>query len=149
LPNHATLFVELMERLRPGGVFALQMPHNLNEPSHQLMREVRGPWTHRIEQLPLRTSVLSPREYYDSLAPHAQSIDIWQTIYEHVLPDAKAIVEWVKGTGLRPYLEALTDDGERSQYLKTYTEAIDIAYPPRVDGKRLFSFPRLFLVAVR
>jgi trans-aconitate 2-methyltransferase len=68
--------------------------------------------------------------------------------YEHVMPDAATIVEWVKGTGLRPYLDDLTE-AERSQFLLAYRQAIDAAYPPRVDGKRLFSFPRLFIVAVR
>jgi trans-aconitate 2-methyltransferase len=64
------------------------------------------------------------------------------------MADAAAIVDWVKGTGLRPFLAALSDE-ERPAFLAAYTSAIDRAYPPRIDGKRLFSFPRLFVVAVR
>ena len=94
------------------------------------------------------TPVASAAFYYDLLAPRARFVDIWQTTYQHVMTDAEAIVEWVKGTGLRPYLEAL-DASERAAYLKGNTEAIDQAYPVRADGKRLFAFPRLFLVALR
>jgi trans-aconitate 2-methyltransferase len=65
-----------------------------------------------------------------------------------VMADAESIVEWVKGTGLRPYLDVL-ESAERAQYLEAYTQAIATAYPARGDGKRLFSFPRLFLVAIR
>lgn len=149
LPNHVRTFQELMQQLRPGGVLAVQMPRNLEEPSHRLMREIPGPWSPRFERLQPRSLVSSPSEYYDALALCSRRIDIWQTTYEHVMLDAPAIVEWVKGTGLRPYLEALSDDDERNRYLKAYTEAIDAAYPARTDGKRLFSFPRLFLVATR
>ena len=64
------------------------------------------------------------------------------------MDDAQSIVEWVKGTGLRPYLEALLGS-ERGPYLEAYKRAIAAGYPARSDGKRLFSFPRLFLVATR
>lgn len=73
---------------------------------------------------------------------------MWQTTYEHVMPDAAAIVEWVRGTGLRPYLEAL-EPAEPPAYLAAYQAEIERAYPPRSDGRRLFHFPRLFVVAVR
>ncbi len=125
------------------------MPRNLHEPSHRLMRDIKGPWRARTDRVDALTPAESPTFYYDLLAPNAASVDIWETRYEHVMRDAAAIVEWVGGSGLRPYLEALTDQAERAAYLETYTKAIDAAYPPRVDGKRLFSFPRIFIVAVR
>jgi trans-aconitate 2-methyltransferase len=148
VPNHASVFPALFEQVAAGGALAVQMPRNYHEPSHRLMREIPGPWTSRIEQVAALTPASSPGTYYDLLALRARHIDIWQTTYEHVMPDAAAIVEWVKGTGLRPYLDALTD-GERAEFLAAYTEAIDNSYPPRIDGKRLFSFPRLFIVATR
>ncbi len=92
--------------------------------------------------------VSAPEFYYDLLAPHAASVDIWQTNYQHVMRDAYAIVEWVKGTGLRPYLDAIPE-AERAHYLERYTAGIDRAYPARADGRRLFNFPRLFIVATR
>jgi trans-aconitate 2-methyltransferase len=148
LPNHPALFPALLEHVREGGALAVQMPRNFQEPSHRLMRSIPGPWTRRIDHVRALTPTASPGSYYDLLAPHVARVDIWQTTYEHVMPGAAAIVDWVKGTGLRPYLDALTED-ERGAYLEAYTEAIDAAYPPRIDGKRLFSFPRLFIVAIR
>jgi trans-aconitate 2-methyltransferase len=148
LPDHATLFVQLLEQVRPGGVLALQVPHNFDEPSHRLMREVPGPFAKRIQHVRTASPVAAPAFYYDLLAPHAESVDIWQTTYEHVMPDVMSIVEWVKATGLRPYLETLTD-AEKSVYLDAYAASLETAYPLRRDNKRLFSFPRLFMVVVR
>lgn len=148
LPEHEVLLPALLEQVRPGGALAVQMPESFHEPSHRLMRELDGPWRARTRALPATPPVASAAAYYDLLAPRARSVDIWRTTYEHVMPDAAAIVEWVKGTGLRPTLDAL-DPGERPAFLTAYTQAIAAAYPPRADGKRLFSFPRLFLVAVR
>jgi trans-aconitate 2-methyltransferase len=148
LPDHGRLLPALFEQLAPGGVLAVQMPRNFNEPSHRLMRETSGSWAERLGPLRARDPVQSPAFYYDLLAPGASSVDIWQTTYEHVMTDPPAIVEWVKGTGLRPYLEALSD-AERPAYLEAYTRGIDAAYPARSDGRRLFSFPRLFIVARR
>ena len=68
--------------------------------------------------------------------------------YEHVMPDVASIVDWVKGTGIRPYLAVLSEE-EQAAYLDRYSRAIDVAYPQRADGKRLFTFPRIFIVAVR
>jgi trans-aconitate 2-methyltransferase len=149
VPDHAKLFPLLFEWVRPGGALAVQMPHNFDEPSHRAMREVEGPWKERLRKVRALTPAAGPAFYYDLLAPNASVVDIWETRYEHVMRDAADIVEWVKGTGLRPYLEALADEDERTAYLHAYTQAIDAAYPSRIDGKRLFSFPRLFIVAVR
>jgi trans-aconitate 2-methyltransferase len=148
LPDHAALFAKLFAMLRPGGVLAVQMPHNFSEPSHRLMRELPGPWAPRTANVRALTPVDSAAFYYDVLAATAATVDIWHTRYEHVMADAAAIVEWVKGTGLRPYLEALLEQ-ERAAYLEAYTAGIAAAYPQRSDGRRLFSFPRLFIVAQR
>ena len=155
VPDHARVFPELLAKVREGGALAVQMPHNFQEPSHLFMRELdagdearTAAWRTRLSDVRSLNRVASPEFYYDLLAPHAKSVDIWQTTYQHVMADAGAIVEWVKGTGLRPYLDALPE-AERPEYLERYTAAIDAAYPPRSDGRRLFRFPRLFIVALR
>jgi len=148
LPDHRELVPRLFAQLRPGGVLAVQMPHNFAEPSHRWMRELPGPWRARTAGVRAHSPVEDAACYYDLLAPQARHVDLWLTRYEHVMESAESIVEWVKGTGLRPFLDVLEAD-ERSAFLSAYTSALDAAYPARGDGKRLFSFPRLFIVAVR
>jgi trans-aconitate 2-methyltransferase len=89
-----------------------------------------------------------PALYYRVLAPHAARLDIWKTEYQHVMPNADAIVEWYKGTGLRPFLEAMAA-GAREKFLREYTDRIRDAYRSQPDGKVLFPFLRLFLVAYK
>jgi trans-aconitate 2-methyltransferase len=146
IPDHPQLLPTLLQSLEPGGVLAFQVPDNLDQPTHRLMRELQGPWSSAVRALSPRTNLGTPASYFDMLAPHAGEVDIWRTTYEHVMPSAEAIVEWVKGTGLRPYLELVPD---RAAYLRAYTSAIDAAYPARHGGARLLSFPRLFVVATR
>jgi len=148
LPDHAQLVPALFEQLAPGGALAVQVPYNFDEPSHRLMRELARGRLRTGGADPGARWVAAPATYYDWLAPHARSVDIWQTRYEQVMPDASAIVEWVRGTGLRPYLESMPDELHPA-YLTEFERALEDAYPVRSDGRRLFSFPRLFIVAVK
>lgn len=148
VPGHDAVLLRLLGSLADGGAVAMQVPRNFDEPSHRLMRELPGPWADSIAAVPPRPAVWSPERYYDLLAGAGAAVDIWQTTYEQVMPDPGAIVQWVKGTGLRPYLDAVPES-MREDYLGAYAEAIGEAYPVRADGRRLFTFPRLFLVAMR
>jgi trans-aconitate 2-methyltransferase len=87
--------------------------------------------------------------YYDRLAGAASRIDIWQTEYLHVMDGPSAIVEWYRGTGLRPFLDALPADEDRAAFAADYLERITAAYPARADGRVLFPFNRLFVVAYK
>src|SRR6201995_3205132 len=151
VPGHLKQLQRLLGRLPEGGVFAIQIPDSLEEPAHLLMREVasEGPWAAQLsEKARLRDEVPPPNGYYVALSPLCSYLDIWHTIYNHPLADADAIVEWVKGTGLRPFLEML-ETAERKQYLAEYTARVAKAYPPQANGKVLFRFPRIFIVAVK
>ena len=147
VPGHVAVLARLVAGLTPGGVLAMQVPDNLDEPSHVLMREVaaRPPFAAHFATPIARDPIPSPARYYDRLKPLVARLDVWRTAYHHALADAAAIVEWVKGTGLRPYLDRLPGD-LRPRYLAAYTAEIASAYPPRADGRVLFPFPRLFLV---
>ncbi|CNI39577.1 MULTISPECIES: trans-aconitate 2-methyltransferase [Yersinia] len=149
ITDHQQLFPDLLTKLAPGGVLAVQMPDNLDEPSHRAMREVaeNGPWQQTLQEAGvIRTKVLTANQYYDLLAPHAERVDIWRTTYHHPMPSAQAIIDWLRATGLRPFLEPLSE-ALRVDFLQDYLALIDTAYPQQVDGQRLLAFPRLFIVA--
>jgi len=151
LPAHEQLFPRLFSALAPGGVLAVQMPDNLQEPSHRAMREVAsaGPWSNVLaDATRARVPIPPPDTYYDLLAADAASIDIWRTTYQHPMASPADIVDWVRATGLRPFIDPLSD-AARAGFLLEYEQRIAEAYPARADGKRLLAFPRLFIVARR
>jgi trans-aconitate 2-methyltransferase len=113
IPRHISLMASLIARLAAGGSLAIQMPDNLNEPSQALMREVAGraPFRDKLGGASAaRETIGDFADYYAALAPHCAATDVWRTTYVHALPGPDAIVEWVKGTGLRPYLACLAQD---------------------------------------
>jgi trans-aconitate 2-methyltransferase len=151
IPDHETLFPALMAKLGPGGTLATQMPDNLDEPSHRLMGEVasNGPWAAKLKDATGARTERHLADWYFRLARrHAPRVDVWRTTYFHPLAGARAIVEWLKGTGLRPFLDPL-GESERQAFLARYEAAVAKAYPAEVDGTVLLPFPRLFVVATR
>jgi trans-aconitate 2-methyltransferase len=151
VPGHEALVPRLFGLLAPGGVLAVQMPDNREEPTHRLMRAVadEGPWKKTIGEAALvRTRILPLESYYDLLAPLAAETDVWRTAYQHPMASPEAIVDWVRGTGLRPFIDPLSGD-QRAGFLADYTSRISEAYRPKADGKLLLAFPRLFVVARR
>ncbi|HEY2144483.1 MAG TPA: trans-aconitate 2-methyltransferase [Steroidobacteraceae bacterium] len=152
VPDHERVLPALMARLARRGALAVQMPANLDGPAHRLMREVagEGPWAGKLAQASAaRTALASAEWYFELLRPLCSNVDLWRTTYYHSLAGgAAAIVEWFKGSGLRPYLEPLSE-AERDAYLARYTAAIASAYPSLDDGSVLLPFPRMFMVAIR
>jgi trans-aconitate 2-methyltransferase len=151
VPDHPVLVPRLFELLAPGGVLAVQIPDNREEPTHRLMRAVatEGPWAATIGEATLvRTKILALGDYYNLLAPRAAVTDVWRTAYQHPMDTAQAIVDWVRATGLRPFIDPLADD-QRAAFLADYIGRIGKAYQPHADGKLLLAFPRLFFVARR
>jgi trans-aconitate 2-methyltransferase len=114
LPEHAPLFRRLAEALGPGGVLAVQMPLSRDTQHHRLMRETLAeePWASLFADVTARVQAMSSEAYYDVLAPLCDDVDIWSTTYLHVLAGENAVLEWMKGTALRPYLTALDGDSD-------------------------------------
>ena len=154
--DHRTLFPRLVGTLAPGGCLAVQMPLSWHAPSHRLMREALadgGPGGSAIGSDALRAEagrrwVEDAATYYELLAPQAANVDVWETEYLQVLDGDDPVLRWVQGTGLRPILNALAGD-ERARFLAEYGRRLRAAYPRRADGRTLFPFRRLFVVASR
>jgi trans-aconitate 2-methyltransferase len=152
VPDHPNVLKRLLLALGPGGVLAVQMPDNGNQPAFTVLDKVvaSGPWAAAIAETKgrQRKQLLTPEGYYDLFRPLCRHIDIWHIHYNHLMADHTGVVEWFKGSGLRPLLAPL-DAAMRETFLSRYTEEISRAYPLRSDGKVMLRFPRLFIVAVR
>jgi trans-aconitate 2-methyltransferase len=149
LPDHTALYPRLVGRLAQGGSLAVQTPDNLDEPAHLAVRDVAadGPWAGKVGES-TRSPRHSPDWYYALLKPLCSRVDVWRTTYFHPLANAQAVVEWFKGSMLRPYLDPLGPD-QKAEFLARYTSAIERAYPALDDGTVVLPFPRLFVVATR
>ena len=152
LPDHEALLPRLVGQLAPGGVFACQMPMAFETDHHRILRDTaeQGPWA-ALTQGARRINPTPPLDrYYDWLSTLCGEVDLWTTTYLHALEGDDPVVDWMRGTALRPYLDALAgDDALLEAFLGAFRARIAEAFPPRADGVTLFPFPLLFMVAVR
>jgi trans-aconitate 2-methyltransferase len=151
LPDHRGLLPHLHSQVAPGGVLAVQVPGDPAAIPHRLMRELANSpaWREFFHGDVREWFVEAPEVYYDILAPHALRLDLWMTDYLYILPDVAAIAEWYRGTGLRPYLDALGDEPLRAKFVDDFIASLRAHYSPRHDGRVIFPFRRLFLIAGR
>lgn len=151
IDRHDRLFPHLMGCLAKGGVLAVQMPRNHAAMSHRGIVEtvMEGAWRDRLEPVMREFPVHEPDAYYDILAPHASDLNIWESVYAQVMEGDNPVAEWTKGSALKPFLDALTDPAENALFWNTYSKKMQAAYPKRADGRTLFHFRRLFIVATR
>lgn len=145
LPDHYELFPHLVSLLNPQGVLAVQMPDNWLEPTHVLMREVAQEQNYPDRG---REPLAGVHAYYDILSEAGCKVDIWRTTYYHQMPSHRAIIDWVTATGLRPWLQDLTES-EQQHFLTRYHQMLEEQYPLQENGQILLAFPRLFIVARR
>lgn len=153
VPTHLRLIPEWVAALPPGGTFAMQVPSNFGAPSHRLMREVAARHPRATDLRPgldRAAAVALPDTYAALLLGLTPDVDVWETTYQQVLPasedDVHPVLEWVKGTGLRPVLGVLEEGPERDAFIEAYAAELERAYPRRPFGV-LFPFSRIFAVA--
>jgi trans-aconitate 2-methyltransferase len=151
VPGHLELLPRIASWLRPGGVLAFQVPDNFEEPSHTSLRDLRTStrWREHLGDGADRSAgVERPQTYLETLLGLGLRADVWQTTYLHVLDGEDPVLEWVKGTALRPVLSALPSEEDRREFLAVYAAALRAAYPSRPWGT-LFTFRRTFAVGRR
>lgn len=147
IPDHPVLFGNMMNMLRPGGVLAVQTPMNYDEPIHKIITEIStsGRWREKFPDRRIFYN-LTPDEYYDLLSDFTGTFSLWQTTYYHRMKSHEAIMEWYRGTGLRPFTSVLSEEDKKAFEAEIYGEVVK-AYPVRKNGEICFRFPRFFMIA--
>ena len=151
IPNHRELLLRLWDAVGDGGALAVQVPANQESPLHRALQAVAAsePFRKQLEA-PTRLFTYHPAGfYYDLLAPAARRYETWTTEYLHVMQTHQDLMTWYRGTGMRPFLQALADDEQRKAFEASVLREARTGYPLQNDGKLLFPFRRLFFVAYR
>ena len=149
IPDHKKLLPRLMSSLSAGGQLAVQVPITKNAALYKVCDTLQASehWKGILPKETRKFHQLETEEYCDILSSCASEFIIWETIYHHIMPDLDAVIEWYRGSGLRPYLEALPDDDSRKMFIRELSYRLSDAYPRLADGRILMRFPRLFFIA--
>lgn len=147
LPNHSRLLPRLMSLLSPGGVLAVQIPVNYDEPIHRIIRTIASSpeWSGKFESH-RSINVLAYAEYYNILSTISSDFNLWQTTYYHRMPSHEAILDWYRATGLRPYCSQL-EPAEICEFENEVLVSISHEYKIEPCGEIIMPFPRLFFTA--
>lgn len=157
VPDHTELFPQWLDVLSPGGALAFQVPATGPSGTNEVIRLVtqQARWRERLTGAvdwagPRSTpTVKHPESYLDELARLGCAVDAWETTYYHVLQGPDPVLEWFRGTGLRPYFDALADDPEATaEFEQQMATALREAHPAQPYGTVL-PFHRIFVIARR
>jgi trans-aconitate 2-methyltransferase len=151
--DHGALFPRLLSYVAPGGALAAQMPNSYHVPAHTLMKDVALapslPWSGKLPPASETYSVRPVPFYYDALRKFATRLNIWETEYLQIMDGPRAVLDWVRSTAMRPYLERLPDDEQRRMFEQRCLEQFEQAYPANDQGRTLFPYRRMFIIAYR
>ncbi len=149
VPGHDELLLRWADLLAPGGWLAFQLPGNFGEPSHAIVTELAASprWRTLLADAELNRQAGDAAGYVELLARPGYQVDAWETSYLHILPGENPVLEWTKGTTLRPVLAAL-DDEQAAAFTSEYAERLTEVYRPRPFGT-IFPFRRVFTVVHR
>jgi len=149
VPGHDEILLRWADRLPPGGWLAFQLPGNFDQPSHEIVKEMArsARWRSALAGATLNRQAGDPGEYVALLARPGFDVDAWETSYLHVLPGENPVLEWTRGTTLRPVLAAL-DAEQAAAFLAEYGEKLAEEYQPHPFGT-IFPFRRVFAVVHR
>lgn len=147
VPDHESLLKKLLNLLNRNGVLAVQIPMNFNEPIHRIVCELASSekWKNYFAETG-SFYTLGQSEYYDLLSGISGEFYLWETVYYHVMKSHNDILEWYRGTGLRPYLSVLPDN-KKTEFESEIMENLIQRYPKQKNGDIIFRFPRFFFIA--
>jgi trans-aconitate 2-methyltransferase len=149
VPGHDELLLRWADLLAPDGWLAFQLPGNFDQPSHEIVKEMAASprWRALLADAKLNRQAGDPADYAALLARPGFAVDAWETSYLHILHGENPVLEWTKGSTLRPVLAAL-DAEQADAFVREYGERLSVAYRPRSFGT-LFPFRRVFAVVHR
>lgn len=149
VPRHDTLLPELLRRVAPGGALAFQIPAGRDAPACALPRALAAStaWQSQFAGKTILQWHAEPQVFYYDVLSACAGLDLWDTEYLLPMPSHEAILEWYRGSGLRPYLQALPDEATRESFEREYLEGLRAAYAPQRNGEVLFPFLRRFVIA--
>lgn len=151
IPHHEALLRKLFERVKERGALAIQVPANDDSPLQQAVLKVSQTeqWLAPMAGCQKLLTYRKAGFYYDQLSSVSKRISIWHTTYYHVMADHQGLIDWYAGTGMRPYLEQLQNEKQKRLFQAQVLEECRPGYPNQQDGKILFPFKRLFIIAYK
>lgn len=151
MPDHKELIPKLYRIVKPGGALAVQVPADQESAIRRALLSVssREKWTKYTSGCERLINYRTAEYYYDILTKLTKKFDLWETVYYHTLDSAEGVVEFYKGTAMRPFLGALPDEESKKEFEMEVFEGCKDSYEVRKDGKVLYPFRRVFFVAYR
>lgn len=151
IPHHEKFLPKLFNCANPGGAFAVQIPKFKNMPINVAIETVANydnwiKYTKGCEEL---FTLKDPGFYYDIINKLAIRVELWETSYFHILNSQESIIDFIRTTGLKPYLERLPSDEMRSEFEHDVLTECKKYYKVQSDGKVLFPFERLFFIGYK
>lgn len=149
LPHQDKQIETYFQQVNKNGILAFQVPCTATMPMYTQLKSLIQTlkWKKYFKALEAVYQVHDIKYYYNSLCTDTNHINIWKSEYVHVMREPYDIVEWHAGAGLRPYLQCLKSEKLIASFLEDYEENLREVYKAGKDGKILFSFPRLFMIA--
>ena len=151
IPDQVAVIGRLLDLTRPGGMLAVQVPLNHESRIHlalvQLAEDPR--WRRKWTTTPGKLNYRNHSYYYNLLTQITGDLQMWETLYYHILDSHADLIDWYAGTGLRPYLEVLSDGKSRELFIRELMGRVKAGYKEHRNGKVLFPFNRLFFVATK
>lgn len=148
IPNHKALLPKLMAKLNNGGMLAVQMPLTEDAVFYKVLNRLVDSYKWNKLSTIHNFHNLTPSETYDILSKVSQKVTMWETTYYHIVPSHSSVIEWYRGSGLRPYLEALTQ-AEKQDFIDDLTDSVRSEYPLQADSSVILKMPRLFFIATK